>query len=822
MSIQRAGFEVSPADDRTVESAQEMLPLTPVGSTPQYDDLISALGVAVYTTDAEGLITQYNEAAAELWGRRPELGKDLWCGSLALYHADGTPMAHDECPMAIALMENRPVRGEEAIAVRPDGTRVHFIPFPTLLRDNSGKLIGAVNVLVDVTDRERAQEAQREAEGRYRNIFDNAIFGLFRTDADGHFNTANQATANILGYGSVEDLKRDIADITQHLQVKPQDRTDFLEAMRTTGEAHGLEAQIRRKDGKMIWVSLAARAAVDKSGTVICYDGIIEDVTARKQAELALRASEERFSTAFQASPAAMCIVRAGDRRFIDVNEALLKMLGYSREELIGRDAATLDLWVDPKDGGRMGQGLLETGTMRNELVRLYTRSREIRHVIGSAGVITLGDEVCFIMLFHDITERIQAEQAGLRLKADLAQRLTEERAVNQIAALLRTALDLQTVCEAALSAAMSHTGTEFGMIAAKRGDEAGLVASLGLRRSYLRPYRRLDVTTPSLLATALFHGRAAFSPKKRLPALTARMFKANGTNRFAVVPLVAHGSVVGALQVSSRHAGSWSREQRRFLSRIADQAAMAVASALQYEQLELAFRSRDEGVRTIAHEIRTPLTAIKGFAQIAARQLEREDFKREQLKDSLEEIDRAAERLTNFAAQMLSASSIEDSLSRMKKEECQLGPFLRDAIREFTSQELSAEVRLQRVPRMKLPCDPQLIRQVLWNLLNNAVRHSPVGGEVVVSASKDEGHATICVSDSGPGVQPRERKRLFEKFYRGRKGDSDRDHRGLGLGLYLAQQVMEAHNGKIWYQPAEPQGATFCFSLPLNGRRKK
>jgi signal transduction histidine kinase len=327
--------------------------------------------------------------------------------------------------------------------------------------------------------------------------------------------------------------------------------------------------------------------------------------------------------------------------------------------------------------------------------------------------------------------------------------------------------------------------------------------------------------TTPSLLAGALFNGRAAFSPKKALPALTARMFQANETNRFAVVPLVAHGSVVGALQVSSQRSGSWSRDQRRFLVRIADQAAMAVASALQYEQLEQAFRSRDEGVRTIAHEIRTPLTAIKGFAQIATSQLERDDVNREQLKDSLEEINGAAERLAKFASHMMSASSIEDGLNRIQKEECQLGPFLRDAIREFTTQELTTKVLLRRVPRLKLQCDPQLMRQVLWNLLSNAVRHSPPGGEVVVSARQEEGHAKIYVSDSGPGVPLRGRARLFEKFYRGRNRDSERDHQGLGLGLYLAQQVMEAHDGRIWYESAEPQGATFCFSLPLDGRCK-
>jgi PAS domain S-box-containing protein len=119
--------------------------------------LLEALPAAVYTTDAEGRITFYNQAAVELSGHRPKLGSH-WCVTWRLYWPDGTPLPHDECPMAIALKENRPVRGAEAIAERPDGTRVPFIPYPTPLRDASGALVGAVNMLVDITERKQAEE----------------------------------------------------------------------------------------------------------------------------------------------------------------------------------------------------------------------------------------------------------------------------------------------------------------------------------------------------------------------------------------------------------------------------------------------------------------------------------------------------------------------------------------------------------------------------------------------------------------------------------------------------------------------------------------
>ena len=134
-----------------------------LGAT-QLESLIQALPAAIYATDAAGRITFYNEAAAELWGCRPELGKSEFCGSWKLYWPDGRPMPHGQCPMALALKEQREVRGMEAVAERPDGTRVRFVPYPTPLYDVSGTLIGAVNMLVDVTDRNRADvHAQRLA-----------------------------------------------------------------------------------------------------------------------------------------------------------------------------------------------------------------------------------------------------------------------------------------------------------------------------------------------------------------------------------------------------------------------------------------------------------------------------------------------------------------------------------------------------------------------------------------------------------------------------------------------------------------------------------
>ena len=163
MSGMTAAFEAIDRSAQTV--ASEVVRLDEAqrsfeGREIFYRDLLNALPAAIYTTDAEGRITFYNDAAVEFAGRRPALG-EAWCVTWKLYNLDGSPLPHSECPMAIALREGKPNRGAEAIAERPDGTRVTFTPYPTPLFDAEGRMVGAVNMLVDITERKAAEDRQR-------------------------------------------------------------------------------------------------------------------------------------------------------------------------------------------------------------------------------------------------------------------------------------------------------------------------------------------------------------------------------------------------------------------------------------------------------------------------------------------------------------------------------------------------------------------------------------------------------------------------------------------------------------------------------------
>ena len=125
-------------------------------------ELLGALPVAIYVTDAAGHLTYCNQSAVDLWGVTPKLGQDRWCDLARFYHADGTPMVQEDCPTEIALNQGRVVRDREAIIERSDGTRIPIIPFPTPLRDRKGAVVGVVNMTIDISERKKAELALTE------------------------------------------------------------------------------------------------------------------------------------------------------------------------------------------------------------------------------------------------------------------------------------------------------------------------------------------------------------------------------------------------------------------------------------------------------------------------------------------------------------------------------------------------------------------------------------------------------------------------------------------------------------------------------------
>jgi PAS domain S-box-containing protein len=279
-------------------------------SEQHFRRMIEVLPAAVYTTDAAGRITFYNQAAVDLAGRRPELGTDQWCVTWRLYWPDGAPMRHDECPMAVTLREGRAVRGAEAIAERPDGTRVPFLPYPTPLFDASGTLIGAVNMLVDISDRKKAEavlqqlndtleqriEARTqqiretftklyESERRFRLLVDGVVdYAIFMLDPEGFVTNWNSGAQRIKGYSANEIVGRHFSCF-----YTDEDRANGVpeRALQTALRTGRFEAEgwRRRKDGTAFWANVVIDAIRDETGKLAGFAKVTRDLTEKRAAE---------------------------------------------------------------------------------------------------------------------------------------------------------------------------------------------------------------------------------------------------------------------------------------------------------------------------------------------------------------------------------------------------------------------------------------------------------------------------------------------------------------------------------------------------------
>ena len=255
-------------------------------------ELLDALPAAIYTTDAAGRLTYYNAAAVQLAGRTPEIGSDEWCVTWRLYWPDGTPLPHNECPMAIALKTGRPVRGTEAIAERPDGTRVPFMPFPTPLHDASGNVVGAVNMLVDLTERSQAEQIRQ----LLASIVESSDDAIVSKDLNGVIASWNPGAERLFGYTADEVIGKSVSALF------PPDRLNeesaILDRIRRGERIEHYETVRRRKDGSLIDVSLTVSPVRNAAGQITGVSKIARDVSARKKGEherlLALQDEERR------------------------------------------------------------------------------------------------------------------------------------------------------------------------------------------------------------------------------------------------------------------------------------------------------------------------------------------------------------------------------------------------------------------------------------------------------------------------------------------------------------------------------------------------
>jgi signal transduction histidine kinase len=295
------------------------------------------------------------------------------------------------------------------------------------------------------------------------------------------------------------------------------------------------------------------------------------------------------------------------------------------------------------------------------------------------------------------------------------------------------------------------------------------------------------------------------------------RMLKALGMRSTLCVPLVARGRALGTIALVAAESGrSYSAADLPFVEDLARRAALAADNARLYHEAQQAIRLRDTFFSIAAHELKTPLTSLLGQAQLVLRRASREGDLSERNQHSLEVIERQANRLNSMILAMLDTARLEQGQLRLEEQPTELGELVQRVVAELqpTFEQHTIAVSGAGEPLVVLG-DAMRLEQVLQNLIGNAVKYSPRGGQVRLLLERDGGMARIAVRDEGIGIPAAAIPQLFQRFYRAQNAD-EAHITGLGIGLYVVKEIVNLHGGTIAVSSAEGQGSVFRMSLPL------
>jgi signal transduction histidine kinase/ActR/RegA family two-component response regulator len=227
----------------------------------------------------------------------------------------------------------------------------------------------------------------------------------------------------------------------------------------------------------------------------------------------------------------------------------------------------------------------------------------------------------------------------------------------------------------------------------------------------------------------------------------------------------------------------------------------------------KLAESQKDDFIGIVIHEIKNPLTSIKGFMQLLQQHhRQMQDQKSNKL---LAKIDAQLLRLTDLMTSFLNVYKIQIHELEMNRESFSIDTLIRETVDSFSYNKENIPIEIKSKVQKNVCADRERITQVLSNLISNALKYSPREEKVIVSAERNGEHVTIRVIDCGPGIPKNQQKRIFERFYRIKKNDGS-NLPGLGLGLYLSREIIKKHQQEIWVEDNENKGATFCFTLPI------
>jgi signal transduction histidine kinase len=281
------------------------------------------------------------------------------------------------------------------------------------------------------------------------------------------------------------------------------------------------------------------------------------------------------------------------------------------------------------------------------------------------------------------------------------------------------------------------------------------------------------------------------------------------------VVPLAAQGTPFGLISFISAESGRrFDQDDLAIATEITRRAAIAIEHARLYKQLQESLRARDEFLSSAAHELKTPLTSIKGYAQTLERRTRELDEPMRARFAALQRIDAASTRMARTIDELLDLARLRlGQKIDLDRNVSDLVAIARESVAEHAAMTTGHRITFEaRVPTLVAEVDGRRLEHVISNLISNAVKFSPSGGDVVVTVDEVEGDAVVAVRDQGVGIVPEDRAAIFERF---RRGSNVKGIPGTGIGLTLAKEIAEAHGGHVFVESTPGKGSVFTVRLP-------
>jgi len=653
----------------------------------------------------------------------------------------------EPCEKCVSFDNGNAIESLKCHRTYSNGYTYETYNYPFTDVDGSKMLLSFGN---DITERKQAEEALRKSESDLRKITDNMMDMIRYTDMNGVIEYASPSHMNILGY-MPEDLVGRAALDTVHPDDIEKIR-NLSRRMKKSDLKAKLEYRMKHSDGHYLWVETIGNLIIEEDGEISGVIYCSREITDRKQAEEALRLSEEKFSKAFRCNPDPIPIMTLKEGRYIEVNEKWLDIFGYDRHEVIGHTVEKLGTWVFPHERDLMIEQIQEKGSIRDYEVMLRTKSGEIRFFLLSSEIIDVDGEPHLICVSKDITDRKNIEKA-LRLSEERFSKAFNSNPTAMSITTLETGRFIninESFCHIINSNSdelLGHTSLEIGFwpeAVDRKHMIENIISNEGVRDQEIVFYTKTG--------------------EQRLGSLAVERLDINGQ------PCI----LSTLLDITER------RQMETEITRL--------------DRLNLV----GEMAASIGHEIRNPMTSVRGFLQMFESKY---DEDKEFLHLMIEELDRANAIITEFL-----------SLAKNKMVELvpkDLNSVLNNILpliqANATIQDKTIKLEVEHLPDLLL--DEKEIRQLILNLVYNGLESMSPGTTMTIKTFMEGKSVVLAIQDQGQGVEPALLDKLGTPFFTTKE-------QGTGLGLAVCYGIAKRHNARIDINTSS-NGTTFYVRFP-------